>query len=54
MNYTDFIYSQYTMEELLHIVARNKHHGEYLDSDAKRCRLEIIKRQHEQQEITNL
>ena len=54
MNYTDFIYSQYTMEELLHIVARNKHYGEYLDSDAKRCRLEIIKRQHEQQEITNL
>jgi len=54
MNYTDFIYSQYTMEELLHIVARNKYQGKYLDSHAERCRLEIIKRQHEQKEIINL
>ena len=54
MNYTDFIYSQYTMEELLHIVARNKYQGQYLDSHAERCRLEIIKRQHEQKEIIEL
>lgn len=54
MNYTDFIYSQYTMQELLDIVAANKHHGDYLDSQAKRCRLEIIKRHHQEQEIIQL
>lgn len=54
MNYTDFIYSQYTMQELTDIVAKNKHHGDYLDSQAKRCRLEIIKRHQEEQEIIQL
>ncbi len=54
MNYTDFIYSQYTMQQLLDIVAKNKYHGDYLDSQAKRCRLEIIKRHHEEQEIIQL
>ena len=54
MNYTDFIYSQYSMEELLHIVSRNKHYGDYLDSDARRCRLEIIKRHHAEQETLKL
>ena len=50
MNYTDFIYSQYTKQELEEIVAANKHNDEYLDSHAKRCRLEIIKRHQAEQE----
>lgn len=54
MSYTDFIYSQYTMQELLDIVAKNKYYGDYLDSHAKQCRLEIIKRHHEEQEIIQL
>jgi hypothetical protein len=54
MNYTDFIYSQYTEQELLEVIAANKNHGTYLDSYAKRCRLELIKRQYEQEETTQL
>lgn len=54
MNYEDFIYAQYTMQELLDIVAANEHLGDYLDSQAKRCRLEIIKRHHEEQESLTL
>lgn len=54
MNYTDFIYSQYTMQELLDIVAANEHDGSYLDAYVKRCRLEIIKRHYEQQESLTL
>ena len=44
MNYTDFIYSQYTTQELTEIIAGNKYNGSYLDSHAKRCRLEKTKR----------
>ena len=44
MNYTDFIYSQYTIQELTEIVSENKYNDSYLDSHAKRCRLEIIKK----------
>ena len=51
MEYEDFIYAQYTMQELTEVIAANKHHGTYLDSYAKRCRLELIKRQYEQEEI---
>ena len=50
MNYTDFIYSQYTIQELDEIISGNEHNGCYLDSHAKRCRLEIIKRQEADQE----
>ena len=50
MNYTDFIYSQYTIQELEEIIAGNEHNGSYLDSHAKRCRLEIIKRDEAEQE----
>ena len=54
MNYTDFIYSQYTTQELTEIIAGNKYNGSYLDSHAKRCRLEIIKRHQAEQEILTL
>lgn len=54
MSYTDFIYSQYTIQELTEIIAGNKYNGSYLDSHAKRCRLEIIKRHQEQQETLTL
>jgi len=54
MNYTDFIYSQYTSQELTEIVSENKYNGSYLDSHAKRCRLEIIKRHHAEQETLTL
>ena len=51
MNYEDFIYAQYTDKELTDVIAANKHDGSYLDIHVKRCRLEIIKRHHEQEEI---
>ena len=54
MNYTDFIYSQYTSQELTEIIAENKYNGSYLDSHAKRCRLEIIKRHQAEQETLTL
>jgi len=54
MNYTDFIYSQYTNQELTDIIAANKYKGEYLESHAKRCRLEVIKRHHAEQETLTL
>ena len=54
MSYTDFIYSQYTIQELTEIIAGNKYNGSYLDSHAKRCRLEIIKRHQEEQETLTL
>ena len=54
MTYEDFIYAQYTDEELTDVIAANKHDGSYLDIHVKRCRLEIIKRHHEQQEALSL
>ena len=54
MNYTDFIYSQYTSQELTEIIAENKYNDSYLDSHAKRCRLEIIKRHQAEQETLTL
>jgi hypothetical protein len=54
MSYTDFIYSQYTIQELTEIIAGNKYNGSYLDSHAKRCGLEIIKRHHAEQETLTL
>jgi hypothetical protein len=54
MNYTDFIYSQYTIQELTEIVSENKYNDSYLDSHAKRCRLEIIKRHQAEQETLTL
>tara|TARA_R110000796_G_scaffold51091_3_gene120529 strand:- start:6386 stop:6553 length:168 start_codon:yes stop_codon:yes gene_type:complete len=54
MTYEDFIYAQYTMQELTEVIAANKHYGSYLDIHVEHCRLEIIKRHHEQQEILNL
>lgn len=54
MEYEDFIYAQYTMQELTEVIAANKNDGSYLDIHVKRCRLEIIKRHHEQQEALSL
>jgi len=54
MNYEDFIYAQYTPEQLTNVIAANKHDGSYLDMHVKRCRLEIIKRHYEQQEALEL
>ena len=54
MTYEDFIYAQYTDEELTNVIAANKHDGSYLDIHVKRCRLEIIKRHFEQQEALEL
>ena len=54
MNYTDFIYSQYTTQELTEIIAGNKYSGSYLDSHAKRCSEEIIKRHQAEQETLTL
>ena len=54
MNYEDFIYAQYTPEQLTDVIAANKHDGSYLDMHVKRCRLEIIKRHYEQQEALEL
>jgi hypothetical protein len=54
MNYTDFIYSQYTTQELTEIIAGNKYSGSYLDSHAKRCSEEIIKRYQAEQETLTL
>lgn len=54
MNYTDFIYSQYTIQELTEIVSGNKYNGSYLDSHAKRCRLEKTKRKEAELESLTL
>ena len=54
MNYTDFIYSQYTEQELDEIISGNEHNGSYLDSHAKRCSEEIIKRYQAEQETLTL
>ena len=54
MTYEDFIYAQYTDEELTEVIAANKHDGSYLDAHVKLCRLEIIKRHYERQETLSL
>jgi len=54
MNYIDFIYSQYTNQELDEIISGNEHNGSYLDSHAKRCRLEKIKRKETKIETLTL
>jgi len=51
MTYEDLMYSQYTDEQLKEFVSGTK---SYLDFHIKRSRLEIIKRQSEQQETIEL
>jgi Cdc6-like AAA superfamily ATPase len=54
MNYTDFIYSQYTIQELTEIVAENKHNGKGLDAFAEECQKLIIRKHQEEQEAIQL
>ena len=43
-NYTEFIYTQYTDEDLQEIIAVNEHNNGYLNARAKECRLELTRR----------
>ena len=53
-NYTEFIYKQYSSEELQEIIDVNEHNNGYLDARAKDCRLELARRKEAELETLTL
>ena len=53
-NYTEFIYKQYSNEDLQEIIDVNEYKNGYLDARAKDCRLELTRRDQAEQETLTL